>query len=234
MYKLFSLEHNESHKVWFTSDTHFGHNKEFIFSKRGYSSISDHDSDLVSQWNSVITPNDTVIHCGDFIVGAGRDGDDLGNYLLNTLNGNKVFIWGNHQAFLKTLFRRLVLSQFSREDIEVYPISTSEFKHKVTFVGCNYLCKIRHAKGSQIIYASHFAHRIWIDMMKGRDGIWHVSGHSHSSDPESQPDFLQIKRLDVGIDNFKKPISFDELSLIMKKKSISKIDMHDASTSPSF
>jgi len=41
---------------------------------------------------------------------------------------------------------------------------------------------------------------LWIDSHKGK--IWHVSGHSHGSDPESQPDYPFNKRVDAGIENF--------------------------------
>jgi len=234
MFTPYLLEHNDKHKVWFVSDTHWNHDRPFILSKRGYKTIQEHDEGLIKIWNQRVGADDTVIHLGDFIVGAGRDADYLGDHLLKTLNGQKIFLWGNHNSYVKTLFKRLVQEQYGKDNVEVYPIATTEFGKSVTFMGNNLLCKIRTPKFTQFVYGSHFAHRIWIDMHKGSRGLWSVSGHSHGSDKESQPEFLQSKRLDVGIENFGGPIDFDQLAEIMNKKQADKIDMHDSATSPSF
>ena len=37
--------------IWITSDTHFGHDKDFIWKERGYCSIQEHDEDLIKKWN---------------------------------------------------------------------------------------------------------------------------------------------------------------------------------------
>src|SRR5690242_8109667 len=63
--------------VFYTSDIHFGH--EFLARGlyvnnrgetrqgiRGFNSVQEHDEELIRRWNSVISPNDTVIHAGDF------------------------------------------------------------------------------------------------------------------------------------------------------------------------
>jgi len=41
--------------IWFTSDTHFSHNKDFIFKDRGFGSIQDHDETLIKNWNEKIS-----------------------------------------------------------------------------------------------------------------------------------------------------------------------------------
>ena len=41
-------------KIWFTSDTHFGHIKDFLWSPRGFYSIQEHDEAIIHNWNEVI------------------------------------------------------------------------------------------------------------------------------------------------------------------------------------
>jgi calcineurin-like phosphoesterase family protein len=235
MFAPYTVYHSSRNKLWFVSDPHFCHDREFLYSKRGFKNIEEHDATLIERWNNKVAPNDQIVMLGDFILGAGRDSTVACESLLKTLNGNKLIIWGNHNSGLKQVFRKLVLAQYGREDIEVYPIETSEFGGKVCFMGNNLLLKVKRdtpmCAQTRFVFCSHFAHRIWIDM--NRD-IWHLSGHSHGSDPESQPDFLGTKRLDVGIENFGGPISFDEVAEIMHKKQISTLDHHTANTSPSF
>ena len=60
------LTHNDSHKVFFTSDTHFRHNQKFIFESRGYKDRYEHDDALIAKINEVVRPQDTLIHLGDF------------------------------------------------------------------------------------------------------------------------------------------------------------------------
>ena len=59
------LTHNDSHKVFFTSDTHFNDAKNFIFEARGYKSVAEHNAALIAKISEVVRPEDTLIHLGD-------------------------------------------------------------------------------------------------------------------------------------------------------------------------
>jgi calcineurin-like phosphoesterase family protein len=87
-------------RIFVTSDTHFGHKKiiEFEAKARPYSSIKDHDEDLIKRWNSVVTPNDTVWHLGDVLFG--RDGFNV----VRRLNGVKKLVMGNHDRYPTALY----------------------------------------------------------------------------------------------------------------------------------
>lgn len=80
-------------KVWVISDTHFGHTNiiQFEKEKRPYSSIEEHDLDLLKRWNDVVHPRDTVWHLGDVYFGDGWK-------VLSQLNGYKKLVLGNHDA----------------------------------------------------------------------------------------------------------------------------------------
>ena len=70
-------------KVWFTSDTHFGHKKEFLFEPRGFASSEEHDAAIIEKWNSIVDPCDEVYHLGDIMLGD----NEYGMKCLEQLNG---------------------------------------------------------------------------------------------------------------------------------------------------
>ena len=47
-------------KTFFTSDLHFGHNKDFLYKPRGFDNIEEHDDTVIENWNSVVSKDDTV------------------------------------------------------------------------------------------------------------------------------------------------------------------------------
>ena len=53
--------------TYFTSDLHFGHENILRFDKRPFSSIKEHDEELIKRWNAKVKPGDTVYILGDFI-----------------------------------------------------------------------------------------------------------------------------------------------------------------------
>lgn len=81
--------------IWVTSDTHFGHDKEFIWGPRGYQSVEENDKDIIQKWNSIVTPEDIVYHLGDVMLGPDME---YGINCLKQLNGNIHIIRGNHDT----------------------------------------------------------------------------------------------------------------------------------------
>jgi calcineurin-like phosphoesterase family protein len=74
-------------RVWFTADTHFGHQRTLELSKRPFDSIEEHDRELVKLWNQTVGENDVVFHLGDF-----------GDYgVREFLNGNIILLYGNYE-----------------------------------------------------------------------------------------------------------------------------------------
>lgn len=231
MFNKYTYTHNQDSKVFFVSDTHFCHDKEFIWGNRNFSNVQEHDEKLIQEWNNRVSVNDTVIHLGDFLVGAGNNSKQKVIEIINRLNGKIHFIWGNHNAGVKDIYKDLVkqLIPQATDNLEIYPLN---YNQKFTFYGNNLLARVVTSNTSYLFYCSHFAHRIWIDSHHG--DVYHISGHSHGSDPESQPDFLDAKRLDVGIENFGGPVILEDILKIMKNKSFKSFDHHDKNTNRSF
>lgn len=109
-------------KIWFTSDTHFGHGNIIKYCLRGYGSraerlaeFASYDSNfdemqqkskllfadpdemnrvMIERWNSVVAPEDTVYHLGDFAMGNLKY---VASY-VEALNGRIRLVKGNHDC----------------------------------------------------------------------------------------------------------------------------------------
>lgn len=79
-------------KVYFTSDTHFGHSN-LIKNFRGFESSDEHNQWLIDDWNSVVKKRDLVIHLGDVSL----DHKILVD-IMPKLNGTKKLVIGNHDS----------------------------------------------------------------------------------------------------------------------------------------
>ena len=82
--------------VYFTSDTHFGHDAIRVLADRPFATVNEMDDELVRRWNAVVTPNDTVWHVGDF---AHRNSTSIA-YYRRRLNGVVHLVLGNHDRAL--------------------------------------------------------------------------------------------------------------------------------------
>lgn len=76
-------------KIFFTSDTHFGHTNIIQHCSRPFSTVEEMDETLIRNWNYVVCPEDIVYHLGDF---AWRN---ISRY-IEQLNGNIHLIRGSH------------------------------------------------------------------------------------------------------------------------------------------
>lgn len=88
---------HRTHKIFFTSDTHFGSDRALLLSHRPFASVKEMDSSLIDNWNKKIKPEDVVYHLGDFGDVStrqylnGKINLVLGNYEQDLLQQNKAF-----------------------------------------------------------------------------------------------------------------------------------------------
>ena len=83
--------------IFFTSDLHLNHNKEFIYQARGFKTIWDMNREIIERYNSLINQDDDVYILGDLILG-GPDRMEDGLSLLKQLKGNLHIVRGNHDT----------------------------------------------------------------------------------------------------------------------------------------
>jgi calcineurin-like phosphoesterase family protein len=206
------LIHNDDHKVFFTSDTHFRHNQSFIYESRGYKDRYEHDDALIAKINEVVRPEDTLIHLGDFCLNITPP--EFNEILARINCQNIAYIWGNHNSCIRKHYEDAVATEYGK-DIEVYPYAVG----KITYLG--YYGEV--IVNGQMIVIHHYPHQIWNQMQKG---AWQLSGHSHYTNPTTQLDSTDNKILDVGWDGHGKPLSFPEIQKIMMNKNHVKQDKH--------
>lgn len=141
-------------QIWITSDLHFYHDNIVSHCNRP-TTIEEHNDWLINILNSNIKEGDTVYHCGDFGFGKNATFDNLKN-ILSRLNGNWLFIIGNHD-------KENQLKEICKE---------ATGKHQV--LGYYYE---RRYRGKNLIMF-HFPIENW---NKQRYGSIHLHGHLHNN-----------------------------------------------------
>lgn len=81
-------------KIWFTSDLHFCHDREFIYKPRGFSSVEEMNEAIIKNFNSLINEEDDLWILGDLMLMDNNKGIEY----INKLNGKLHIILGNHDG----------------------------------------------------------------------------------------------------------------------------------------
>lgn len=138
--------------IWFSSDLHFNHNKDFCYAPRGFSSVEEMNNTIIERWNSKVAPTDEVYILGDLML------NDLeaGLACLSKLNGQLHIILGNHDTNTR---------------IEAY----SNCKN---IISIDYATQIKY--GKYIAFLSHYPTLCanYDDEKK----VWNLHGHTHSQE----------------------------------------------------
>ena len=81
-------------KIFATSDSHFWHERIITLCKRPFSSVEIMNECLIENWNAKVSPDDLVIHCGDFALCSAERFDEV----IKRLRGRKILVKGNHDS----------------------------------------------------------------------------------------------------------------------------------------
>jgi calcineurin-like phosphoesterase family protein len=97
---------------FYTSDTHFYHDKIRLYCSRPFTNVGEMNSQIIKNWNYIVTSKDTVYVLGDVAMVGKSNQDKLGS-IINKLNGKKILIMGNHDEmnpaqYIKTGFNQVV------------------------------------------------------------------------------------------------------------------------------
>ena len=80
-------------KLYFTSDTHFGHANVIKYCNRPFTSVEEMDSFIINRWNDIVL-FDTVYFLGDFALGTDKEVAYCN--IVPQLQGEIIFLKGNH------------------------------------------------------------------------------------------------------------------------------------------
>lgn len=81
-------------KIFVCSDLHFGHNRNFIYEPRGFSSIQEHDEIIVKNIRETVGFDDDFWILGDLLLGDNEHGMEC----LRQLPGHLHIVRGNHDT----------------------------------------------------------------------------------------------------------------------------------------
>ncbi len=199
------VENYQHENIYFWSDLHLGHDRDFIYGPRGFHDVELHDSMLaIRLWQ---IPTDAVVWLlGDIIFGINAE-ERLEKVLSNYPGKEIVLMPGNHYSGFKQL-RRKYGRKFELNGTLIRLVSNLE--------------EIRVK--SQAIVLSHYPLMSWNGI---GHGAWMLHGHVHGRIKTSLPtEYDGGKILDVGVESCPEPLSFAEIKEIMDKKPFKQVDHH--------
>jgi calcineurin-like phosphoesterase family protein len=182
-------------EIFFTSDPHLGHDKEFLYKPRGFSCIEEHDETIIGNWNEMIKPDDTVWVCGDIMMG---DDHAAGLEKLKQLNGHIIIKRGNHDTNAK--MKRYV----DLESLDLDMTLMNSWADMVKF-------------GKWMFYVSHHPTILGdFNCIKPGHKNFCLHGHTHSKD---RFQFLQYCCYNVALDaHNNRPVHIEEIQEDLRQK----------------
>ena len=85
----------------YTSDSHYFHSNILGYCDRPFKDVLEMNRTIVERWNSVVSPEDTVYHLGDFAFGKYYHIHEI----LMQLNGKITLVIGNHDRSINAMKR---------------------------------------------------------------------------------------------------------------------------------
>lgn len=189
-------------EVFFISDTHFGHERILeLGNGRPFRSISEHDEKIVENWNSVVSPNDTVYHLGDVALGGVQNLE-----ILKVLNGRKLLVPGNHDRLFSGLKKN-----YREKNRPFYEAAFDEILPEIL--------TIQEARLGGDVRISHFPafQDSFVEFDKYErfrpedNGVPLIHGHTHQSSVESLSG-NGTPQVSIGVDawNFT-PVNYEQI-----------------------
>lgn len=87
--------------IYFLSDTHFFHDRKFIYESRGFKSEEEMRLHYINEWQNTVHDNDDIYVLGDFCLGTDYEAIEK---LIESLPGRIHLIIGNHDTDAKINF----------------------------------------------------------------------------------------------------------------------------------
>jgi calcineurin-like phosphoesterase family protein len=210
-------------KIWFTSDTHFGHaniikhaDRPFYYPGPGGNPV-EMDEALIENWNRCVQKGDRVYHLGDIALSDRHTFMDL----RRRLNGQIYLIRGNHEKTADSC-------------PEAFLWIKDYFKLKVDDNDTE--------RGRQEVVLFHYPIASWD---KHHHGAWHLHGHCHSNhNPWKASHMPKARSFDIGVDSVAlylanggpvrkedfRPLDYEEVKAFMKSKQGENVDHHAEET----
>lgn len=199
--------HSNLQKIWFISDLHYGHDKDFILNPRKYPSVNFAMLDILEKLQTTIGPDDIVFDLGDLVVGAGKESEKYARQLMEIPCKAHYFLWGNHNAGVNSMYDKAMRDAGYPELVVTYPLP-------VNGTPCIFVGDFAEINVDNVnVIMSHYPIEAWPGMHRANPTIM-LHGHCHMNLPENP----KLFRMDVGWDRKRAPISWKEVSEFMLAK----------------
>lgn len=187
--------------IFITSDLHLSHKNILKYTDRHkyYTDIQDHDNQIIDTINKHVKKRDILYILGD--VSFNYPKQQFDKLKCNRIN----IIPGNHDKWI------------NNEVGDLYLLNDYITNNRIISI-CNNITDIKHNGATFIM--SHYPLARW---NKGHYGSYMLHGHCHGSYNNENS---SCRRLDVGWDNFYRPITLDEI-IDLKKSVATSIAYHD-------
>jgi len=194
-------------KIWFTSDTHYGHTNICrgvskwrdaddnvpVNQTRDFKTLGHMNDVIVESINSVVGEDDILFHLGDWSFGGFDNIEEFRNRIICK---NIHLILGNHDHHIER----------NKGDIQRLFSSVNQY--------------LRLSVSGYEFVLMHYPIASWHNM---NDGVIHLHGHVHL--PPNKK-LAQGKAMDVGVDgNGLKPYVLSQITNIMHKQPIAKLSL---------
>ena len=147
-------------EMFFTSDLHIGHDKDFIYEPRGFNNVTEMDDAIIKNFNEVLSYEDTLYILGDIAMGGESMKSEWNRVLYSIPCEHIYYIIGNHDTDNKCDYYELMFH----------------------FEPLGYADMIKYDKKTGL-YLSHYPTKTdnFDDEKKGHR-IINLFGHTHSKD----------------------------------------------------
>lgn len=207
-------------KIYFTSDLHIAHGKPFILEPRRYATVDEAIRHTFQELQT-LTADDVLFNLGDVVIGAGERSEEYARRIVN-LPCQQYYLHGNHNAGISNIINaeRAELGLLA-DDVELYPLTLSNSR----FTVLGHYAEI-YIDGVPIAL-SHYPMASWNNMSKGG---YMLHGHCH----RNLKDDTRLKRLDVGWDWKKRPVTWEEVHRELSPRTPVAVDHHGSTDTSSF
>ncbi|MDR1484120.1 MAG: metallophosphoesterase [Planctomycetaceae bacterium] len=107
--------------TFFIADPHFGHEAIIRFANRSFESVDEMNRVISDNWNRVVLPEDEIFVLGDFAVGIELDAIKS---IIASLNGHKIFVFGNHDRLISFSWWR---DESGFQEVSRFPLLLNDF-----------------------------------------------------------------------------------------------------------
>lgn len=185
--------------IFFSSDLHFGHTNILTYANRPFKDVNEMNEKLILNWNSLITPSDTVYVLGDVCMG---NLPDTIKY-VGRLNGKKTLIAGNHDKKARKK-----------------PEFCGYFKAIYDY--------LEITEDGELFVLSHYPLATWNGAHHGSLHLCGHSHHSYNPSMPTTFDKGKILDVGIdGAGYNYAPLALDRVLAIMSKKNFKSVDHHE-------